>query len=61
MKQIKVTLTKSRFGRLPRHCATIRGLGLRKINSSKILADTPCVRGMINQVSYCVRVEEVRS
>ncbi len=61
MKKIKVTLIKSRFGRLPKHRETVRGLGLRKINSSKVLADTPCIRGMINQIAYLLKVEEVTS
>lgn len=58
MNKVKVTLIKSRYGRLPKHRATIQALGLRKINSSKEHIDTPNVRGMINQVSYLLRVEE---
>jgi large subunit ribosomal protein L30 len=58
-KQLKVTLTKSRYGRLPVHRACISGLGLRKIRHSVLVLDTPENRGMINQVSYMVSVEEV--
>ncbi len=58
MATIKVTQTKSSIGRLPKHKATLRGLGLRKINHTVELEDTPCVRGMINKVSYMVKVEE---
>lgn len=58
MATIKVTQTKSSIGRLPKHKATLRGLGLRKINHTVELEDTPCVRGMINQVQYMVKVEE---
>ena len=56
---LKVTLMKSRFGRLPKHRATIEGLGLRKIRQTVYLEDTPSVRGMINQVSYLLAVEQV--
>ncbi|SYZ80412.1 50S ribosomal protein L30 [Vibrio paracholerae] len=57
MATIKVTQTKSSIGRLPKHKATLRGLGLRKINHTVELEDTPCVRGMINKVYYMVKVE----
>ena len=58
-KQLKVTLVKSRFGRLKNHKACIAGLGLRKIRQSVTVEDTPENRGMINKVSYLVQVEEV--
>jgi len=58
-KQLKVTLRKSRYGRLENHRACIRGLGLRKIRHSVTVADTPEIRGMINRISYLVSVEEV--
>ena len=58
-KQLKVTLLKSRFGRLKNHKACIAGLGLRKIRQSVVVEDTPQNRGMINKVSYLVSVEEV--
>ena len=58
MATIKVTQTKSSIGRLPKHKATLRGLGLRKINHTVELEDTPAVRGMINKVYYMVKVEE---
>ncbi|WP_413114045.1 50S ribosomal protein L30 [Thaumasiovibrio sp. DFM-14] len=57
-KTIKVTQTKSSIGRLPKHKATLRGLGLRRINHTVELEDTACVRGMINKVQYMVKVEE---
>ncbi len=56
--QLKVTLVKSRFGRLPKHRATVAGLGLKRINQTVVLQDTPEIRGMINKVRYLVRVEE---
>ncbi|MDH4107650.1 MAG: 50S ribosomal protein L30 [Gammaproteobacteria bacterium] len=58
-KNLKVTLVKSRFGRLKSHRACVAGLGLRRINHSVVVADTPENRGMINKVSYLVTVEEV--
>lgn len=56
-KMIKVTLVKSTSGRLENHKACVRGLGLRRINHTVEVEDTPSVRGMINKVSYLVRVE----
>ena len=58
-KKIKVTQTKSSIGRLPKHRATLTGLGLRRINHTVEVEDTPSVRGMINKVYYMVSVEEV--
>ena len=57
-KQLKVTLLKSRHGRLRTHKACVAGLGLRKINHTVTVQDTPENRGMINKVSYLLRVEE---
>ena len=58
-KQLKVTLLKSRFGRLKRHRACIAGLGLRRIRQSVVVFDTPENRGMINKISYLVSVEDI--
>jgi len=55
--KIKVTLTKSVHGRLPVHQKCVAGLGLRKIGHTVEVEDTPSVRGMINKVSYMVKVE----
>lgn len=57
--KISVTMTKSRFGRLPRHQACLKGLGLRKINQTVLVLDTPENRGMINKISYMLKFEEV--
>ena len=57
-KTVKVTLKKSLNGRLRSHKACVAGLGLRKIRQSRVLEDTPAVRGMINKVAYMVDVEE---
>ena len=56
-KTVKVTLVKSLIGTMQSHRATVRGLGLRRLNSSAVLADTPAVRGMIKKVSYLVKCE----
>lgn len=58
-KMLKVTLLKSRFGRLKTHRACVAGLGLKKIRQSVTVVDTPENRGMIKKVSYLVSVEEV--
>ncbi|MCK5697110.1 MAG: 50S ribosomal protein L30 [Gammaproteobacteria bacterium] len=57
-KTIKVTQIKSINGRLKAHKACVAGLGLRRINHSVEVIDTPENRGMINAVSYLLRVEE---
>lgn len=54
---IKVTLFRSPIGQLPKHRATVKGLGLRKIGHTVELEDTPSVRGMVNKVNYMVRIE----
>ena len=55
-KTVKVTLVKGLIGTRETHRGTVRGLGLRGINSVSELEDTPAVRGMINKVSYLVKV-----
>ena len=57
-KQLKVTLVKSKHGRLKSHKACVRGLGLRRMRQSVTVLDTPENRGMINKVSYLLSVEE---
>ena len=56
--RLKVTLVKSTIGRLKSHQACVRGLGLKRMHQSAEVEDTPCTRGMINKVSYLLRVEE---
>jgi len=58
-KQLKITLVKSLSGRLANHKACARGLGIRRIHNPVSVIDTPENRGMINKVSYMVKVEEV--
>jgi large subunit ribosomal protein L30 len=55
-KTLTVQLVKSVAGTRQSHRDTVRGLGLRKVNSSRVLEDTPAVRGMINKVAYLVKV-----
>jgi large subunit ribosomal protein L30 len=54
---IKVTLIKSTIGRIESHRASVRGLGLRRLNHTVEVQDTPENRGMINAVSYLLKVE----
>ena len=58
-KKIQITLVKSTIGRLKRHIACVRGLGLRRINHTVVVDDTPSNRGMVNKVDYLLKVEEV--
>jgi large subunit ribosomal protein L30 len=57
-KTVKVTLVKSKFGRLKKHKACVAGLGLRRMHQTVEVIDTPENRGMINKISYLLRVEE---
>jgi large subunit ribosomal protein L30 len=57
-KSVKVTLVKSPFGQLHRHRATVRGLGLRRMNQTVVVSDTKEIRGMLNASRHLVRVEE---
>ncbi|MEM1174136.1 MAG: 50S ribosomal protein L30 [Pseudomonadota bacterium] len=57
-KELKVTLVKSKYGRLKAHKACVAGLGLRKMHQTVTVQDTPENRGMINRVSYLLSVEE---
>ena len=56
-KKVKVTLVRSPIGTRSKHRATVLGLGLKKIRQTRELEDTPAVRGMINRVSYLLKVE----
>ena len=56
--KLKITLVKSMIGRPEKHRRILRGMGLRKINKTIELQDTPSSRGMVNAVSHLVRVEE---
>ena len=56
--KLKVTLVKSPIGCVPKHRRTVEALGLKKVNKTVELPDNAAVRGMVNQVSYLVKVEE---
>jgi len=56
-KKVRVTLVRGLVGTRESHRATVRGLGLRRINHTVELEDTPAVRGMINKVAYLVKCE----
>ncbi len=54
--KLKVQLVRSPIGTKQSHRDTVRGLGLRRVNSVSELEDTPAVRGMINKISYLIKV-----
>ena len=58
--RVRVTLVRSVHGRLERHQACVRGLGLKRMHQTVEVEDTPCTRGMIRKVSYLLKVEEVQ-
>ena len=57
-KLVRLTLVKSTIGRLKSHRECVKGLGLRRMHHTVEVEDTACNRGMINKVSYLLRVEE---
>ncbi len=59
VNKLSVTMIKSKFGRLPRHQACLKGLGLRKINQTVEVLNTAENRGMINKISYMLSVREI--
>lgn len=58
--ELKITLVKSTIGAIPKHKKTVEALGLKKLNKSVIKKDNPATRGMINQISHLVKVEEIQ-
>ncbi|PID30075.1 MAG: 50S ribosomal protein L30 [Candidatus Cloacimonadota bacterium] len=59
MKKLSVTQIRSTIGRKQKHKDTVKALGLGKIGRVRIHDDNPVIRGMINRVSYLVKVEEI--
>lgn len=57
-KQVKVTLVKSIFKKLPNHQACVRGLGLTRMHQTVTLKATPEVMGMVNKVAFMLKVEQ---
>jgi len=56
-KTLRVTLVKSPAGTRGTHKATVLGLGLKRMNQTRELEDTPAVRGMVRKVAYLVKVD----
>lgn len=56
-KMLTITLVKSLIGTKASHRATVKGLGLRRLNSQSVLVDSAAVRGMIRKIEYLVKVE----
>jgi len=56
--KLRVTLVRSTNGTIGKHRETVRGLGLRRMHHTVELEDTPSIRGMINKISYLLRVEQ---
>jgi large subunit ribosomal protein L30 len=59
MTKLKVTLKHSTIGQPAKQGNCVKGLGLRKIGQSRILENTPAVRGMVKKVLHLVDVEEI--
>ncbi len=57
-KQVKLTLIRSLNGRLKSHKACASGLGIRKMHNPVSVIDTPENRGMINKISYMLKIED---
>ena len=58
MAELKVTLVKSTIAAVPKHKKTVEALGLKKVGKTVVLPDNAATRGMVQQVSYLVKVEE---
>ena len=58
-RRLRLTLVRSPIGRLPRHRACVRGLGLRRLRHTVEVEDTPQNRGMARRVGYLLRMEEL--
>lgn len=59
MAKLQITLVRSLIGRPENQRTTVKTLGLRKINQSVVHTDNPAIRGMVNQVSHLVSVQEI--
>ncbi|MDI9509890.1 MAG: 50S ribosomal protein L30 [Clostridiales bacterium] len=57
--KLKITLVKSTIGAIPKHKATAKALGLRKLNKTVEMPDNAAVRGMIDHIQHLVKVEEI--
>jgi large subunit ribosomal protein L30 len=61
MNRLKITLVGSRIGTNPKQRENLKGLGLRRIGQSRVLENTPAVRGMVKKVLHLVEVQEVEA
>ncbi len=59
MAKLKITLKKSKIGRLEKHIKNVEALGLKKVGQTVIKEDIPSIRGMINKIDFMLDVEEV--
>lgn len=57
--KLKVTLVKSPIGAIPKHRATVKALGLKKVNKTVELPNNAATKGMVEQVRHLVKVEEI--
>ncbi len=57
--KLRITLVKSTIGAIPKHRATVKALGLRKIGKTVELPDNDAIRGMVWHVRHLVKVEEI--
>lgn len=60
LTKYKLTLIHSTAGRNPRHCLTVKGLGLKRLHQSTEVFTSPAIMGMINQVAYLLKIEELK-
>ncbi len=58
MAELKITLVKSTIGAKPKHRLTAEALGLTKLHKTVVQKDNDAIRGMVNQISHLVKVEE---
>jgi large subunit ribosomal protein L30 len=56
--KLRVTLVRSKYGRLTNHQACVKGLGIHRLHHTVEVDDNPCIRGMIQKIAYLLRVEE---
>lgn len=60
-KKLKITLVKSAIGYNKTQKATVKALGLTRLNATRVVSDTPQMRGMINKVLHLLQIEEVEA
>ncbi len=59
MSQLKLSLVRSLIGSTKRQRDSVRGLGLKRVNDTVLISETPAIRGMIDKVSHLVTVEKL--